>query len=212
LVSPAYFGHNAIWIRSPDQKVDANAMARASFGKDTTKDEFSSALIYKLQKKKRLKYSDQSDADDKSKKDTSTSLQLLIIWRSNFGYKYEFFVRALLIKHSDTIIWDEDALKKLHSMHLALLDKGLLIDISGASEENSSIAFEEDPIIVSEEDPSIIFEEDHFILEDTWLLNNAIVLMTTLRWKEENSTIEITISEGAKENDAMEPLWVSSNM
>jgi hypothetical protein len=54
LVSPAYFGHNVIWLKSPDQKVDTDTMIRANFGKSITKKEFTSALIYKLQRKKYL--------------------------------------------------------------------------------------------------------------------------------------------------------------
>jgi hypothetical protein len=47
-----------------------------------------------------------------------TSLQLLVIWRSDDVSK--FSARALLIKHSNTITWDEDTLEKLYFMYLAL--------------------------------------------------------------------------------------------
>jgi hypothetical protein len=118
LTSSIYFVHNAIWIRSPDQKVDANTVARASLGRDVTKDEFSSALIYKLQRKN-IESGSQPNADKTFSEDTSTSIQLLIMWRST--EKDELSLHALLIKHSNEIIWDEDKLKKLYSMHLDLL-------------------------------------------------------------------------------------------
>jgi hypothetical protein len=78
LTSSVYFVHNAIWIRSTDQKVDANTVARASLGRDVTKDEFSSALIYKLQRKSIESHS-QSNADNTFSEGTSTSIQLLIM-------------------------------------------------------------------------------------------------------------------------------------
>jgi hypothetical protein len=96
--------------------VNANTVASAILGRGIAKDEFSGALIYKLQRKS-IESDSQSNADNT--KDTSTSIQLLIMWRSI--EKDELFLHALLIKHSNTITWDEDKLKKLHSMHLDLL-------------------------------------------------------------------------------------------
>jgi hypothetical protein len=125
LVSPVYFGHNTIWHIPLDQKVDANNMTRASFGIDTNKDEFESALMYKLQRKKRFKSNNQSNADNTFAKDTSTTLQLLVIWKSH--NKYGYSVRVLLIKHSNTITWNEDTLEKLHSTRVAQFDHGFYI-------------------------------------------------------------------------------------
>jgi hypothetical protein len=119
LESPVYFGHNVIWFRSPDQKVDTNTVTRASFGRYILETKLVNALIYKLQMKKRCESSDQSNVDNMPTEDTSTSLQLLVIWKSNDMDKYRLFVRALLIKHSNTIIWNEDTLEKLYSMYLA---------------------------------------------------------------------------------------------
>jgi hypothetical protein len=202
LVSPAYFGRNVIWHIPPDQKVTANTMTKTSFGRNIVETEFASALVYKLQRKKRPGSNDQSNADSTSAEDTLINLQLLVIWKSND--ECSFSVRALLIKHSNIITWDEGTLEKLHSMYLALLNKGLLIDTSAVFEEASSV--------VSEEDSSIVFEADPFVVEDTWLLDDVTVLITASKWKEENREIEITISEGTRKDDSMEPLWVSSNM
>jgi hypothetical protein len=153
--------------------VDAKAMARTSFGDELFKLEFASALIYKLQRKKPLKSNDQSSADSTSTEDSLTSHQLLVIWRYNDEYR--ICVRALLIKHSNVVIWDEDTLGKLHSMHIALC-------------------------------------RDAGIIEDTWLLDDATVLMTTSKLEEENRTFEITISEATRKDGTMEPLWVPPNM
>jgi hypothetical protein len=182
LVSPVYFGHNMIWHTPPNQKVNANAATRADPKIDATELKFAGALIYKLQRKKHP--NNQSNADSIFTEDTSTSLQLLVLWKCIHRY---FFVRALLIKHSDSITWNEDTLKKLHSMYLVLLYKGLLIDFRHILHE-------------------------YYPIKDTWLLDDATVLMTTLKWKKRTNTLKITISEGTKEDDSMEPLWVSSNM
>jgi hypothetical protein len=173
LTSPVYFGRNSIWIRPLDQKVDANAMTRASFGEEMFATEFASTLLYKLQRKKPPESNNQSDANSASTKNLLTSLQLLIIWRYNVEHKLS--ARALLIKHSNTIAWDEDTLERLYSMHLALL-------------------------------------RNYQIIEDTWLLDDATILMITLKGKKDSYGFEIIISEGTRTDDTMEPLWVSLNM
>jgi hypothetical protein len=152
--------------------VDANTIARASFGEEIFKTEFSSALIYKLQRKKYLESNDQSNADSIFTEETSTSLQFLVIWRYND--KYSVCVRVLLIKHSNIIAWNEDTLEKLYSMYLFLC-KG----------------------------------DD--IIEDTWLLDDATVLMTTSKWEMDHA-IEITLSEATRKDGTMAPLWFSLNM
>jgi hypothetical protein len=90
--------------------VDTNAKTSAGFGKNAVGREFASTLIYRL----RRKWSLESNADN-----TSTSDQLLVIWRSD--HKYECYVRVLLIKHDNTITLDEDQLKKLDYPPSALL-------------------------------------------------------------------------------------------
>jgi hypothetical protein len=172
LISPVYFGRNVIWHIVPDQKVNANTVARTSFGREMFKTEFASALIYKLHRKKLPESNDQSNENNIFAEDSLASIQLLIIWR--FNNQYDFCVRALLIKHSNTITWNEDTLEKLHSMHLSLC-------------------------------------RDDDITEDTWLLDDETVLMTTSKW-EVGHTVEITISEGTRKDDTIEPLWVSSSM
>jgi hypothetical protein len=147
-------------------------MTRASFGDKLSTTEFTSALIYKLQRKKYLESNDQSNANSKFAEETSTSLRLLVIWR--LDNEYNICVRALLIKHSNTITWNEDTLEKLYSMHFSLL-------------------------------------RDDDIIEDTWLLDDTTVLMTTTKWKMSH-TIEITISKVTRKDGTMVPLWVSSNM
>jgi hypothetical protein len=119
LASPVYFGNNVTWHIPPDRKVDINTATEASFGRDVTKDECASALIYKLQRKKRFESNDQFSVDNTFTEDAPTSLRLLVIWR--FIDKSEVSLRALLVKHSNVITWDEDKLEKLHSMHLDLL-------------------------------------------------------------------------------------------
>jgi hypothetical protein len=185
LISPVYFGLDVVWNIPTDQKVDVNAKTRVSFAKSVTKHEFENALIYRLQRK-RIEANDQFNADNTLTEDTSTYLQLLVIWGFSEKWEknaiitwedtlsYSSSVRALLIKHSNTITWNEDTLEKLRYMYLSLL-------------------------------------RDDKIVKDTWLLDDTTVLMTTSEQKMGHA-IEITISEGTKEDGATEPLWVSSNM
>jgi hypothetical protein len=148
-------------------------MTRTGFGKDKIKNEYVSALIYKLQRKKRLESNEQSNANNASIEDTSTSLRLLVMWGPNNGHKIS--ARALLIRHSNAITWNEDTLEKLHSMHLDLL-------------------------------------RDNCVVRDTWLLDDATVLMTILKWKRGKDTFKIIITEGTREDDSMEPLWIPSSI
>jgi hypothetical protein len=54
---------------------------------------------------------------------------------------------------------------------------------------------------------------DGCIIKNTWVLNDAAVLMTTSKWEKRIRTTEITISKGTKkDNGSMAPLWASSNM
>jgi hypothetical protein len=168
LVSPEYFGRNVIWHTPLDQKVDTNATARASFGRNATEKEFTSVLVYGLQRKECLEY----NADNMPIKNASTSFKLLAIWRPDNTYEYS--VRVLLIEHGGTTTWDEDELKKLNYQPLTLLRNG-------------------------------------YSIKNTWVLDETTVLMTTSKW-EMHHTIEITISNGSKEDGSMEPLRVLSNM
>jgi hypothetical protein len=149
--------------------VDAKTTTRAGFMKDTVECDFTTALIYKLRKRSHS-INDQSSTFTEG---ISTSIQLLVIWRSNDQCR--FSVRALLIKHSNTITWNENTLEKFHSTYPALL-------------------------------------RDSDIVKYTWLLGNETVLMTTSKWDTNCHTFEITISKGTKEDDSMEPLWVSSSV
>jgi hypothetical protein len=49
--------------------------------------------------------------------------------------------------------------------------------------------------------------KDNNLIGKTWLLNDATVLMTTLKCEESMDTFEITISEGVEEDSSMEPIW-----
>jgi hypothetical protein len=114
LVSPVYFGDNVIWHIPPDQKVCANDVTKASFGKDAAKSEFTSVLIYKLQRKKHLESNDQSNEDSMFTKDTLTGFQLVVIWRYNSDRIYS---HAWLIEHDNTFIWNEDKLERLYDVY-----------------------------------------------------------------------------------------------
>jgi hypothetical protein len=157
-------------------------MAETNFGGRATKHEFVCVLIYKLQRKKSF----ESNEDNTSKEKSSTSIQLLVICEPQD--EYGFFVRAQLIKHSNTITWDEDKLRELYSMRHALLNKRLLADSND------------------------VFKKYPFIVEETWLSNDTTALVTRSMWESGDYVFEITISEGTRKGDYMEPLWIPSNV
>jgi hypothetical protein len=113
LVSPEYFGYNAIWYIPPEQRVDTNTMTSAVFRRDAVKNEFVGVLAYRIQRKKSRKFS----ANNTSTKDKST-YQFLVILKSDSWCG--FCAHVLLIKHDDMITWDGDELKKLYSMRRPL--------------------------------------------------------------------------------------------
>jgi hypothetical protein len=148
--------------------VGTNTTTRASFGINAIKEGFTSALIYKLQKKNHDS-NDQSDVDDT--KDTSTSLQLLVAWKVD-GY-HRYCTDTMLIRHRNTITWDEDKLMKLYSMHYALrrnnrindtwlLDDGVLMTTLKFGKEEHTIE-----ITISE-----ATKEDNY-LEPIWILSST---------------------------------------
>jgi hypothetical protein len=164
LTSLECFSHNVIWHIPPDQKVDANTMTSGSFGVSAAV--FTSALIYKLQKKSHNS-NNQSNADNTE--DALTNIQLLVIWGLN---DRDFYLDTVLIKHSNTITWDKDKLWELYS---------------------------------TRRHP----QTDELTFEDTWLLDDATVLMTVLTFEEENSVFKITISKGIRIDDSIELLCIS---
>jgi hypothetical protein len=83
-------------------------MTRASFGRNVTKKEFKNALMYRLQRKSH-NANDQNVANNTE--NTLTNFQLLIVWTAYNDYSIH--VNAVLVKYDDTIIWDEDKLRKL---------------------------------------------------------------------------------------------------
>jgi hypothetical protein len=102
-------------------------MMRASFGRDVKEMEFTGALIYKIRRKNHRESNDQAGDDDKSTEDPLASVRLLITWGPGDRHKnnrYRFSVCARLIKHNNTITWDEDMIEKLHSMHCVRLKNG----------------------------------------------------------------------------------------
>jgi hypothetical protein len=54
--------------------------------------------------------------------------------------------------------------------------------------------------------------KDNPTAKDTWLLDDATVLMIMLKWEKQTRTIKIAISDGTRDDDSMGPLWVPSNM
>jgi hypothetical protein len=97
--------------------MDPNTMTNVAFRKDIIGNGFTTALVYKLQKKKHP----ESNMDN-----TKENHYLFITW--NVCNSYDFSVNALLITHSNTVTWNEDKLNKLHTTYYALRKHGPIIE------------------------------------------------------------------------------------
>jgi hypothetical protein len=60
--------------------------------------------------------------------------------------------------------------------------------------------------------PHLTLLRNDCIIKNIWILDNTTALMTTSRWEKQIRTVEITISKGARKDNSIEPLCVSSNM
>jgi hypothetical protein len=145
LASPVYFVEDETYHISFPQQVSFKSIMKASFGTSMNGGTFGGVLLYRLQRKE----------------DTSTSIQLLVIWR----YKSDgLYSHTLLIEHESTLVWDKDKLKMLYdgyySQHEAyynintrecLLDNNtkLKLDLEPSS-ENFKIG-----VIISEDGPDL---------------------------------------------------------
>jgi hypothetical protein len=115
----------------------------------------------------------------------STNVQLLVIFVIDDWHGLS--ARTLLIEHSNVIIWDEDKLRELYHMYLALFNKDHIIETKNKGREWTFI-------------------------KQTWLLDDTTALMTSSHWRQDGYTFDITISKGIRKDDAMKPLWIPSNM
>jgi hypothetical protein len=82
-------------------------------------------------------------------------------------------------------------------------------------------------VLLTEHDSTITWNEDKLkeldyqsfnllrngrTIKNTWVLDNTVVLMTASKWKEDNRTVEIAISEDTRKADSRKSLSISSNM
>jgi hypothetical protein len=96
--SLVYFIKDATCHIYLSQRVNINYMLKVNFRVGIDRDAFGGALLYRLQ----------------WKEDTSTCTQLLVIW----GYKSnKLYSHTLPIEHVNTLVWDEDKLKKLYDVY-----------------------------------------------------------------------------------------------
>jgi hypothetical protein len=135
--------------------------------------------MYKLQRKGRF------ESTEDNTNDTSTSVQLLIICET--GGWSGLSIYALLIEHNNTITWNEDKLRELHSKHLDLPNKHYLIKRKYASEE-------------------------YIHIEYKWQLDDTITLVTKSWWGSDNCKFEIILADATRGDDFMTPLQIPSNI
>jgi hypothetical protein len=111
LTSPVYFIKDATCHIQFPQRVNSESIMKFNFKTSIDRETFGGVLVYHLQRKKNDKFKGRSNTD----KNTSTSIQLLVIW----GYKsHKPYSHAWLIEHERTLVWSKDKLKRLwHVYH-----------------------------------------------------------------------------------------------
>jgi hypothetical protein len=116
LVSPVFFGNNAICPKLSGQQVDIGIETRSDFEIEIAQNEFEGALIFKLQI-----YSDNKYDMDTSTTETNeaTCIQMFIAWK----VEDISFVHIVLIEHTKEFIWDQDKLRKLYDKNYNWLKK-----------------------------------------------------------------------------------------
>jgi hypothetical protein len=98
LTSPVYFIKDTTCHIQFPQQVNFESVIKVNFITSIDRDRFGGVLLYHLQRKE----------------DTSTSVQLLMIW----GYNSEMlYSKAWLIEHEHALVWNEDKLKRLHDVY-----------------------------------------------------------------------------------------------
>jgi hypothetical protein len=98
LISPVYFIRDATCHIQFPQQVGSKSIMKVKFKAGINQDAFGGVLLYCLQRKE----------------DTSTSIQLLVIWGCKSDNLYS---HVRLIEHESTFEWDKDKLKKLHDVY-----------------------------------------------------------------------------------------------
>jgi hypothetical protein len=124
LTSLVYFTKDATChIRFP-QQVDSKSMMEVNFRTGLDRSKFGGALLYYLQREDN-ETGNRSNTD----KDASTSTQLLVIW--GFNSDEEPYFCACLIEHDNTLVWNEDKLKRLYHIYDSQNNIELVFDWEG---------------------------------------------------------------------------------
>jgi hypothetical protein len=110
LVSPVYFSNDAVCPKLFSQQANIGTEMKASFEVNTTRVDFESALLFKLQRYYDNQYS-MSTSTTGVDKDEAMHVYMLVAWKVKDS---KHFVYVVLVKHNKEFIWNEDNLKKLY--------------------------------------------------------------------------------------------------
>jgi hypothetical protein len=118
LVSPIYFGNDAVRLKLSGKQIDFDAKMKTCSKSNATQDDFEGALLFKLQG-----YSEWYNMDTlttETNRNEATHVHMLVACKMKDS---EPFVRVALIEHIDGFTWDEDKLKKLYDRNCGWLKK-----------------------------------------------------------------------------------------
>jgi hypothetical protein len=183
LVSPVYSCDHEKHCEYLIEGTDVDTMMKIGFRYGIDQDEHGGILAYEMRRKGNTKSSHQFSTDTTSTRaveDTSKIIQLLVAWK--FERSWEFSARIVLVEHDSALVLNEGGLAQLYDKVHAI--------------------------------PSKVYDwilKYDGIYKSTWLMSNNIVLEAAGEIIcEEGFGLKITVSEGARNLDAVKPMWIDS--
>jgi hypothetical protein len=131
LVSPICIGDGITCYLSPDQSVDVDSTAKASFSIDPVQEESIGILIYKLQRKN----INQSNEGVIHNEEEATCIQLVIVWKVTSSKRFHVF--SWLIEHDKDRVWNRDGLLKLAERYTLINIRRIPIEYTYLMHDNT---------------------------------------------------------------------------
>jgi hypothetical protein len=119
LISPVYFGNNAICPKLSDQKIDIGTEMKVRFEINATRDAFGGALLYKLQRYSATQRN-MDTLTTEINENEAKCVQMLVAWKMEGSRP---FLYAVLVEHVKEFAWNENKLKELYNKNHSRLKR-----------------------------------------------------------------------------------------
>jgi hypothetical protein len=112
LISPVYFGNDAVCPKLSDQPIDISTRMKVCFEINAAQNDFEGALLYKLQRY--VEFDGEFNMDTstiETNKNQAMHIYMLSAWKVKDS---RLFVYVTFVEHTKEFIWNEEKLKKLY--------------------------------------------------------------------------------------------------